>query len=405
MSDDQSVQLDLTLSVTEVPQANNLALYVRLIDQLHRGTDEIEALAEKLEIDERTVHYYVDFGRWLHMLKSPEPGRIAFTETGLTFAESEPARGRLFAQAMFGRKLIKTVQALKRDSTNEDDLETLDTREACYRAIKGLTDLSESTAKRRAGGIAHMLDAAYKPSRIDWSTGRERPEFRRKLEYEGRSFATALGARQFGAAKEFRIAFPKQVRVFVEQEGHGINAKVWTRASWNSPDGESVWFGSVPVNPSTVEVAKRGGRDLRRFLVQVAPAISLAVAVLTYRDPLGRLSVRMTHDMYGLKFWDHDREIGIPLDVLSELAESLDLVPTKGVPRVLVNADEKLIEPGQNEDLVATLLAAGLLREKDTTYEVAPGIDAELRDAHDDAASLAELLKPAWDAFRVMLRA
>ena len=45
---DEIVQLDLTLSVTEVPQANNLALFVRLVDAVHRGTDEVSALADEL---------------------------------------------------------------------------------------------------------------------------------------------------------------------------------------------------------------------------------------------------------------------------------------------------------------------------------------------------------------------
>lgn len=404
MSDDDVVQLDLTLSVTVVPQANNLALFVRLMDELHRGVHEIEALADALEVEERTTHYYVDFGRWLKMLATPEPGRTQFTDLGYSFAESVPARGRIFAQAMFARKLIKTVQALKRDSTNEDDLETLDTRSACLKAIRGLTDLSESTAARRASGVAHMLEAAYKPSRIDWTTGEPNPEYRRKLEYDGRSFATALGARQFGVAREFRIGFPRQVRVFVEHEGHGINARRWNRASWNTSGGDAVWFGGVPVNASTVEVAARGGRDLRRFLVQVAPYISLSVAMLTYRDRLGRPSTRFTHDMYGLKVWEHDRELGSPLQVLDQLATQLELVPTKGVPKELLDAEPELVEPGVDTDLLATLSAAGFITEQDTTYTVSPGIEAELRDARDDAASLAELLGPAWEALGQLLR-
>lgn len=397
---DETVQLDLTLSVTVVPQANNLALFVRLMDEIHRGVQTVEGLAEVLEVEERTVNYYLDFGRWLKLIGSG----TKFTELGMSFAESVPARGRIFAKAMFARKLIKTVQALKRDSTNEDELETLDTRNACLKAIKGLTDLSESTAARRASGVALMLEAAYKPSRIDWATGETASDRRLKLEYDGRSFATALGARQFGVAREFRIGFPKQVRQFVEHDGQGINAKTWSRASWNTSDGGAVWFGGVPINASTVEVANRGGRDLRRFLVQVVPYVALSVAVLTFRDRVGRPSTRLTHDMYGLRVWHQDRDVGTPLGVIEQLATALDLVPTKAVPRELINAEPQLVEPGDDRDLIETLLAAGFISADDTTYVVSPGIDAELREARDDAASLAELLKPAWEGFAQMLK-
>ena len=402
MSDaDDVVQLDLTLSVTVVPQANNLALFVRLVDELHRGVDDATTLAEALDVEERTVHYYLDFGRWLKLI---HVGPNGLTPTGLAFAESVPARGRIFAQAMFARKLVKTVQALKRDSKNEDDLETLDTRAACLKAIKGLTDLSDSTAARRASGVAHMLEAAYKPSRFDWSTGESSGEHHRKLEYTGRSFATALGARQFGAAREIRIGFPRQVRMFVEHEGHGISAKVWTRASWNTSDGGAVWFGGVPINASTVEVATRGGRDLRRFLVQVVPYVSLTVALLTYRDRAGRPSTRLTHDMYGLRVWEHNREVGTPLDVVERLAQELEIVPTKAVPKELRHADSALLEPGDDADLLEVLCGAGFIVPRDTTYVVNAGIDAELREAKGDTASLAELLRPAWSALATLLR-
>lgn len=402
MSDDN--QLDLTRALTDVPQANNLALFVRLMDALARDVTQTDALAQALAVEERTVQYYVDFGRWLHLLSTADRGVPRLTDAGRTFATSVPSRGRIFAQAMFARSLVKTVQALKRDSVNEDELETLDTRTACLKAIQAMTDLSDSTAERRASGLAAMLEAAYRPTRFDWETGELLPDARVKLQFEGRSFAMALGARQFGGARELRIGFPRQVREFVERHGHGINARAWRAASWATADGTGVWFGGVPVNPSTVEVAARGGRDLRRFLVQVAPYPSLMVAILAFRDRLGRPSVRLTHDMYGLRLWDHDREVGGPIEVVERLAAALDLVPTKGVPRELHHAEARLLEPGDDADLVATLLAAGFLREDDTTYSVTPGLESELREASEGAASLADLLAPAWAALTRLLR-
>ena len=400
---DDVIQLDLTLSVTEVPQANNLSLFVRLMEEIDRGSTDVAALATKLAVDERTIQYYVDFGRWLHMLTTPAPGTVGFTETGQSFAESVAARGRLFSSAMFARKLVKTVQALKRDSIDEDDLETLDTRTACLKAIRGMTDLSQATAQRRASGLAHMLDAAHQPSRVDWSTGQPRPEFKRKLEYEGRSFVMALGARQFVGNRELRIGFPRQVRAFIDNDGHGMSARVWKRASWDLADSGATWFGALPVNPSTVEVVTRGGRDLRRFLVMVSPHVALMLAAITFRDSLGRPSVRLTRDMYGIRVWEHDREIGTPLSVVHRIAVEMGLVPTTELPPTL-QSEGDLAVSGDDADLVETLAAAGFLRPRDTTYEPAPGIDAELRDSREDAASVAELLSPAYEAVRIVLR-
>ncbi len=402
--DDQLVQLDLTLSVTEVPQANSLPLFVRMLEAIHRGKVDVAELAAALEVEERTVHYYIDFGRWLHFVITPDTGQAGLSTAGRNFVESVPSRGRLFATAMFGKKLVKTVQALKRDSTNEDELETLDTREACLRAIRGLTDLSENTAARRASGLAQMLDAAYQPSRIDWATGERRPEFVRKLEYQGRAFLLALGALQFGGGRKLRIGFPLQVRAFVDQQGHGLNARIWRRASVELPEGAGTWFGSVPVNPSTVELASRGGRDFRRFLAMVSPYVALMLAAMTHRDAAGTSPVRVTRDMYGLRVWERERDVGPPLQVVEKIAAQMGIATPDEVPTELRDADPDDTAKGDDVDLLETLARAGFVRLQDTRYVVAPGVEAELREGRDDTASVAELLAPAYEAFRTVLR-
>ena len=53
MPDDQ---LDLTLSLTDVPQANNLALFVRLMDAVGRDVVETSALAEVLGVERVGIH-------------------------------------------------------------------------------------------------------------------------------------------------------------------------------------------------------------------------------------------------------------------------------------------------------------------------------------------------------------
>ena len=390
---EESFQLDLTSSITDVPQANSLPLFVRLMEEFLRGTTQVDALAEKLEVEPRTVSYYLDFGRWLGFLQI-RAGDHVFTETGSAFAHSVPGRGRLFSQAMFRQKLVQAINTLKRDSLDENGVESLSTREAAERAIDAMSDLATSTVERRASGVAHMLEAAYKSSRIDWKTGQPAAAYRHLvLDFPGRTFLTAMAARQFVSSKEVRIGFPRQIVMFVRDHGHRLSASTWQRASYDSSDGKATWFGSVPVNESTVDVAERRGRDLRKLLIHCAPFVGLATALLTWRDAAKRPVVRVTQDMYGVKLWANDREIGSPTAVLQTFAEALDLSVVQGVPKALRHAPDDLVSFGTDDDLLEVLVAAGILKIRDTTFEVMSGLEDELRESEHDASSTIDKLR------------
>lgn len=390
---DEPFQLELTATLTDIPQANSLPLFVRLMEELQRGTVEVPALSESLGIDERTVQYYLEFGRWLGFLRL-EAGRHVFTETGSGFAHSVPARGRLFAQAMFRQKLVQAISALKRDSVDAHGVETLTTLEAAERAIAAMSDLASTTVERRASGIAHMLEAAYRVARIDWRTGEEAHAYRNLVfEFPGRTFLTAMAARQFALGREVRVGFPKQVSAFVRDHGHRLSASIWQRASYESSDGTATWFGSVPVNETTVDVAERRGRDLRKLLVICVPYVALTVAMLTWRDAQRRPVVRLTQDMYGTRVWAHDRELGSLLEVVELLAESLGLVIVRGVPKALRHAPDHLVEFGDDDDLIEILVASGILKVGDTVFEPMSGLEDELRETQNDTTSAAERLK------------
>lgn len=399
------LQLDLTAKITEVPQANSLSLLIRMMEAIERGHTSVPELAEALDVEERTVHYYVDFGRWLKFLKSVSGGELGFTETGLAFATSVPGRGRLFSKALFARPLVQSVNALKRNSMNvEEGIEELDTRAACERAIRELTDLSASTAKRRASALASMLEAAYRSSRVDWQTGEPLTAYKNvTFDFPGRAFSTAMAARQFASSSEFRIGFPRQVRVFVQKKGHSLNSRHWSRASFDSSDNRATWFGAIPVTETTQDIAERGGRDLRKLLTMCAPYVTLAVAILTYRDAAKRPSVRLTNDMYGLKFWEHDRELGSPIEVVEAFAAELDLVPVKGVPRALRHATPELLEKGDDEQLVAILLESGMVAEKDTRFELVRWFEDELREGGDASPAMIERFGPLHEAIKQYL--
>lgn len=399
---DKPVQLDLTAQITDVPQANSLPLYIRLIESIHRGKDTVGALATHLAVEERTVNYYLDFGRWLGMIR---PGND-LTETGHAFAESVSARSRLFTQALFSKDLVQAANAIKRDSQNEDGVETLDSREACLRAIKAMARLSLSTAERRASGLGHMLDAAVRATRIDWQTGEPLTEYRNvSFDFAGRTFITALAGRQFGSNVEYRVGFPKQVRHFVEYQGEGLNSSTWKRASYDSADNKATWFGSIPVNENTLDIAKRGGRDLRKLVTMCAPYVALAIGLLTYRDTLKRPSVKITNDMYGMRFWEHDRDLGPPIEVIEKLAQTLGLEPVRGVPQKLRHASADLTDEAADADLIFVLTELRIIKAgKDTSFEMHGGVEDELREGSESSPSVIERLQPVYDAIKEMLR-
>ncbi len=403
--EDETFQLDLTATITDVPQANSLPLFIKLIGLLGHDVFDVEELAEKLQIDERTVQYYLEFGRWLGFLQL-RSGLHSLTETGSAFTHSVPARGRLFSQAMFRQRLVQTINALKRESADVAGIEQLSTRAAAERAIEAMSNLAESTVERRASGVAHMLDAAYQSSRIDWKTGEPAVAYRNLvLDFPGRTFLTAMAARQFVSSKEVRIGFPKQVATFVRDHGQKLSTATWQRASYESSDGKATWFGSVPVNESTVDVAERRGRDLRRLLVSCVPFVTLAAALLTVRDAAKRPTVRLTRDMYGIKIWAHDREIGTLRSVIDRFAAELGLVIVQGIPKALRHAPDGLLDQGDDEDLLEILVASGILKIHDTAFEVRQGLDDEFREAEQDSSSTMEKLKPLQAALTAVLRA
>lgn len=400
MSESQA-QLELLASGAEVPQANNLTLFVGLMEAVDAQESGVEALAEALEVDGRTVRYYANLGSWLGFLRPTAERVWQPTETGATFAESVSARGRLFSQALFSKDIVKLANGIKRQAL--DAGQALATREACLQAIERTTELSESTARRRSSSLASLIEAAYRPSRVDWETGRMLDErYHPALEFAGESFLTALAMMSLGVEHRMQVGFPRQVHRFVTGEAHKLDAAHWKRASWSAGE-KTQWFGGVPINDVTREIALRKGRDLRQLLVVTVPYITLLCACLALRDPLDRPLARMTEDMYGGRLWFHETELGAPRDVLEKLAEALGLEPHDQPPHISGDDDPDACAASDTH-LIEVVLAAGICRRRDTVIELAPGVAQEWHDGSDDAPSIEERLEPLRDDIRKILR-
>lgn len=395
-SQEQTRQLDLTESITEVPQANSIALFIALMEALSGQTHTIATLASLLEVDERTVRYYVDFGRWLDWLRPGADGRMELTTNGVEFVESEPSRGRLFANTFFEQPLVKTVQQLKRQHY-ADQSEPTATRKACRRAVDGLTSLSEATAERRAQAIAAMLRWAYHPADLDWSTGSPVESPTTPFDFQGQSFLSAFAARQLGKQRTICIGFPRQVVTFACGDADSLSADRWERASYLDDDGSSRWFGSIPTNASTLAAANRGGPDLRRLLIACNPYLAMLVTLLTSRSATSRSNITLTSDMYGMRLWVQNRELGSPLQAMATLATHLDLLPVETVPHLTNGPDNAQLHPADDAELERLLVGTGIVRPVDTSLILAPGVGSELRLEAGDGPTLWERMEPLRD--------
>lgn len=401
--DEDRLQLDLTESITEVPQASSIALFIELMEALRGEERSFADLAALLDVDERTARYYADFARWLQWVRPAGDGKVGLSSEGLIFVESEPARGRLFATTLFNRPLVQTVQRLKREQF--DDLsEPLATRRACLRAVEGMTTLSDATAGRRASSLASMLRWAYQPRRIDWSTGRPIETAATPFDFQGQSFLSAYAARQFGGDSAIYVGFPRQVVAFATGGGGSLQASDWVRASYEADSGAARWFGSIPINDSTLAVARRGGPDLRRLLISCNPYLAILVTLLTPPSASRPSPVRLTSDMYGLRLWHRDRELGAPLQALAHLAGNIDLISIDTVPHLMGRHVRDDLRPATDDELAEVLQTTGIVRPVQTSLALAPGVGSELRLPVGDGPTLWERSEPLRSALMEALR-
>ena len=390
MTESEPLQLSLLAADEEVPQANSVPKLVTLMMALGRETRDVDALATILDVEVRTVQYYIDLARWLGFVRRTEEGP-RLSEIGFSFYESVPARGRLFSNAVFKREIVKLVNEIKRNADQSG--EGISTTEACRLAIERTTELSESTTVRRASSLARLVEVAYQPSHVDWQTGERLDAYKHTpLEFEGESFLTAMGALELGMKRHIEIGFPRQVWTFVCGERDRLDRQHWRRASYPLEPGGR-WFGSIPINEVTTRRADRRGRGLRELLLVCAPAVTLTTVLLSIRDKLERAQVRLTHDMYGYRIWHREQELGPPLEVLASLTEKLGATFTRDVPH-LDAAQVEAAEAGSDELLVEVMEESGLVRRDDTVFALAPGVLDEWHEQSEDAPSVEERLEP-----------
>ncbi len=395
-SDETRLQLDLTESITSVPQANNISRFIDLLEALRPRRRTVAKLATLMDVKERTARYYLDFGVWLRFVRPADDDRFELTSDGLAFVESQPSRGRLFATALFRRPLIQQIQR-----TRSDDFAHLSepeaTREAAEKVVQALTTLSEATAHRRASALTSMMRWAQRPGDLDWSSGQPVDSPRAPFDFHGQSFLSAYAARQFGSPRPMAIGIPRQVILFARADLERLRHQDWARASYIDAEQDLRWFGSIPINPSTTAVARRRGPDLRRLLISCNPYLAMLVSLLSASGTRRPPPATLTRDMYGLRLWHRDRDLGDLLPGLASLAQAIDLIALDVVPHLAGGAENAPILPASDDEVADLLTSTGILRTVDTSLELSPKVSNELRLPVGDNPTVWERLQPLRD--------
>jgi hypothetical protein len=134
-----------------LPNANNPRLLLRALRLVASGVRRPRSIAEILEIELRTVHYYTQAAEWLGFLEPDQQGVL--TEVGLAWVFSrEEDRSRIYAQAAWGNAFATQLMSTFGGLPPSD-------------AISGFilawdASVSESTARRRASAIRGLLEPA-----------------------------------------------------------------------------------------------------------------------------------------------------------------------------------------------------------------------------------------------------
>ncbi|MFT5681075.1 MAG: hypothetical protein ACI8RZ_001981, partial [Myxococcota bacterium] len=134
-----------------LPNANNPRLLLRVVRLIASGVRRPRSIAEILEIELRTVHYYTQASEWLGFLESDQ--QSVLTEAGLSWVFSgEEDRSRIYAQAVWGNafasELMSTFGGLPPSDAITGFIRAWD------------ASVSESTARRRASAIRSLLEPA-----------------------------------------------------------------------------------------------------------------------------------------------------------------------------------------------------------------------------------------------------
>ena len=136
-----------------IPNANNPRLLQRLVRLVASGIRKPRALADVLQVELRTVHYYTQAGEWLGLLDTDK--EVHLTPRGVEYAFAEPRqRTRLYALAVWS---VPLVQALLTGRSVLPDADVI----ASF-ILEHEPEMAHRTARRRATSLRGLIEPAIR---------------------------------------------------------------------------------------------------------------------------------------------------------------------------------------------------------------------------------------------------
>ncbi len=149
-----------------IPQANSVETLTHVVEAIHDGVDDIEQLVREFEVRQRTIHYYLELAEWLGFLHDRKAETFELTDAGSSYASDIEQRADLYSSGVLQHELVE--RAL--EEAEERDFDEI--KSAFTRVITDMGVLSEATARRRAGALTTLTQAAIDPDLVEWESGR-----------------------------------------------------------------------------------------------------------------------------------------------------------------------------------------------------------------------------------------
>ncbi len=131
-----------------VPNANDPRRLGRLLELLATGLREPRSLAQALDCDVRTVHYYTQAGEWLGFLEPGPPPRLS--PLGLEWVYAPRRRRAIYARAVAEQPDVQSLMAGRGGRLPDVDEVTAWIKQLDPR-------LSDATARRRASAVRGLV--------------------------------------------------------------------------------------------------------------------------------------------------------------------------------------------------------------------------------------------------------
>jgi hypothetical protein len=150
---------------TLIPNANNVRFLTRVLEFVARGVRDPKALAEVLDCELRTIHYYTQAGDWLGLLETNESKDPHLTRMGLEYVYAGKDRPKVYAEAIWSNAfvidLMRGQDSLPQTPQIAEFIET------------SVPEMAPTTAKRRASAVRSLIQPAIKHRKKNLKTSHQ----------------------------------------------------------------------------------------------------------------------------------------------------------------------------------------------------------------------------------------